>query len=88
MKMKLAKIIEMSRNNDYTAGNLLDFAYFKENYKLIGINLSKQTNLKNPQQINFIGKREGQNNGGTMFFIIEKSEEITFEFSQNSVNIL
>ena len=82
------KIIEMSRNNDYTTDNLLDFAYFKENYKLIGINLSKQTNLKNPQQINFIGKREGQNNGGTMFFIIEKSEEITFEFSQNSVNIL
>ena len=31
------KIIEMSNNNDYTAGNLLDFAYFKENYKLIAI---------------------------------------------------
>ena len=24
------KIIEMSRNNDYTTGNLLDFAYFKK----------------------------------------------------------
>ena len=24
------KIIDMSRNNDYTAGNLLDFAYFKK----------------------------------------------------------
>ena len=24
------KNIEMSRNNDYTTGNLLDFAYFKE----------------------------------------------------------
>ena len=31
------KIIEMSRNNDYTTGNLLDFAYFKENYRLIAI---------------------------------------------------
>ena len=36
------KIIEMSNNNDYTAGNLLDFAYFK-NYRLISIDLSKQT---------------------------------------------
>ena len=25
------KIIEMSRNNEYTAGNLLDFAYLKKN---------------------------------------------------------
>ena len=37
------KIIEMSRNNDYTTGNLLYFAYFKENYRLIAIDLSKQT---------------------------------------------
>ena len=36
------KIIEMSNNNDYTTGKLLDFAYFKENYKLIAIDLSKQ----------------------------------------------
>ena len=50
------KIIDMSRNNDYTTGNWIDFAYFKENYQLIETDLSKQSNLKNPQQINFIGK--------------------------------
>ena len=33
----------MSRNIDYTTGNLLDFAYFKEDYKLIAFALSKQT---------------------------------------------
>ena len=38
------KIIEMSNNNDYTTGNLLDFGYFKENYKLIAIDLSKKLN--------------------------------------------
>ena len=38
----------MSNNNDYTTGNLLDFIYFKENYKLIAIDLSKQTKLKDP----------------------------------------
>ena len=80
------KIIDMSNNNDYTTGDLLDFAYFKENYKLIAIDLSKQTKLKDPQQISFIGKLEA--NGATMFFIIEKSEETTFNFSQNSVTII
>ena len=77
----------MSNNNNYTTGNLLDFAYYKETYKLIAIDLSKQTKIKDPQQINFIGKIEGQDNG-IMFFIIERSEETTFKFLQNSVNIL
>ena len=31
----------MSNNNDYTTGNLLDFAYYKENYRLTAIGLSK-----------------------------------------------
>ena len=81
------KIIEISNNNDYTTGNLLDFSYFKEHYKLIGIDLSKQTKLKDPQQINFIGKLD-KDNGATMFFIIEKSEETTFNFSQNSATVI
>ena len=62
----------MSNNNGYTTGNLLDFAYNKENYRLIAIDLSRQTKLKDPQQINFIEKIEGQNNGVTMLFIIER----------------
>ena len=40
-------IIEMSKNNDYTAGNLLNYEYFKDHYKLIAINLSKQIELEN-----------------------------------------
>ena len=82
------KIMSMSRNNDETTGNLLYFFYFKENCRLIAINLSNQTKLKDPQQINFIGKLENEDNGETMFFIIENSEETYFEFLQNSVNIL
>ena len=81
------KIIEMSRNNDYKTGNLQDFAYFKNNYKLIGIDLYKQTNLKVPQQISLIGRLSAAR-GATMFFIIKKSEETTFEFLQNSANII
>ena len=39
------KIIDMSNNNDCATGKLLDFAYFKENYRLIASDLSKQTKL-------------------------------------------
>ena len=41
------KMIKMSNNNDDTTGNLLDFAHFKENCRLIAADLSKQTKLKN-----------------------------------------
>ena len=75
-------IIEMDKTNDYTTGNSLDFEYFKDHYKLIAIDLSKQIELENPdlkQQINFIGRLE--ENNATMFFITEKKEETTFDFS-------
>ena len=83
------KIIEMGKNNDYATGNLLDYEYFSKHYKLTAIDLSKQIELENPnlkQQINFTRKLEDDE--ATMFFIIEKSEETTFEFSQNSVIII
>ena len=83
------QIIEMRKNNDYTTGNLLDYEYFKDRYKLIALDLSKQIELENPnlkQQINFIGRL--QKNNGKMFFIIEKKEETTFYFSQNSVVVV
>ena len=41
------QIIEMGRNNDYTTVNLLDYEYFWKHYKLIAIDLSKQTELEN-----------------------------------------
>ena len=65
------KINEMSRNNDYTTGNLFDFAYFKENYRLIAINLSKKIKLNDFQRINVIGKLENQANEAKTFFLIE-----------------
>ena len=49
---------EMSRNNGYTAENLLDHLYHQKYYKLIGIDLLRQTDTSIPQQINFVGKLE------------------------------
>ena len=65
----------MTKNNDYTTGNLLNYEYFSK-YHLIVIDLSKQVELENPdlkQQINFIGRLE--ENDGSMFFIIEKGKK-------------
>ena len=76
------EIIEIRRNNDKMTGNLLGYEYFSKHYKLIAIDLSKQIGLENPdlkQQINFIG-RLATNEGATMFFIIEKSEETSLNF--------
>ena len=51
------KIIDISKNDEYTTGNLLDYDYFKKYYKLIAIDLSKQQVLQENkdliQQINF-----------------------------------
>ena len=80
----------MSKNNDYTAGNLLDYEFFSKHYRLIAVDLIKQIELENldlKQQINFIGRLE-RNEGAIMFFIIEKKEETTFDFSQNSVTVV
>ena len=66
----------MSRNNDYTTGNVLDYEYFSKHYKLIAIDLSKQNELENPdlkQQIDFIGRLDEDN--ATILFIIEKQKK-------------
>ena len=70
----------MGRNNDYTTGNLLYYEYFSKHYKLIAIDLRKQIELENfdlKQQINFI-ERLKRDEGATMFFINEKSQETTY----------
>ena len=46
----------MLRNDKYTTRNLLDFSNHQNYYKLIGIDLSRQTNKSFWQQINFVGK--------------------------------
>ena len=81
------EIIDISRNDEYTTGNLLDYDYFKKHYKLIAIDLSKvlQENEYLIQQINFIGKLEEAAN---VFIIIKKKENTILDFSQNLANVI
>ena len=83
------KIIDISRNNEYTTGNLLDYDYFKKYYQLIAIDLDKQQVLQENedliQQINFIGRLKEEAN---VFIIIEKKEKTLLKFSQNLANVI
>ena len=83
------KIIDISRNNEYTTGNFLDYDYLKKYYKLIAIDLSKQQVLQENkdliQQFNFIGRLT---EAAHIFIIIEKKEQTILEFSQNFANLL
>ena len=83
--------IATGQGDDYTTGCLLDYSYFKENYKMIAIDLSKQQALdadpRAIQQINFTANLD--RTGNTRFyFILEEAKETVFEFSQGTVKVL
>ena len=58
--------------------------YHQNCYKLIGIELSRQTNTSISQQTNFTGKLE-ENDGTTMFFIAGKQRKTILNFSLDSL---
>ena len=72
--------------DDYTTGCLLDYAYFKDNYRLIAVDLSKQKALdadpRAIQQIVFQGVVGGENKTKIrLYTILEQSKETMLEFS-------
>ena len=81
----------MVQKDDYTTGCLLDYIYFKNYYKMIVVDLSKQQALdadpKAIQQINFTANLDRAGNT-TVFFIIEEVEETVLDFSQGTVKVL
>ena len=83
--------IALGQGDDYATGCFLDYSNFKETYKLIAIDLSKQQALdadpRAIQQINFTANLDRDGNI-TMFFIIEQAKETVFEFSQGTVKVL
>ena len=80
--------IAFGHGDNYPSGCLIDYVYFKDCYKMITIDLSKQEALdadpKTVQQINFTGNQD-RAGGGTMFFIIE--DEI-LDFSKRTMRVL
>ena len=83
--------VAIGHGDDYTTGCILDYSYFKENYKMIAIDLSRQQELdadpRAIQQINFTANLDRAGNT-TMFFIIEEAKETILDFSQGTVKFL
>ena len=83
--------IATGQGDDYTTGCLLDYPYFKDHYKMIAIDLSKQQALdadpRAIQQINFTANLD-RNENTTMFFIIGEEKETVLKFSQGTVKVL
>ena len=69
--------IATGKGDDYPTGCLLDYPYFKENYKMIAIDLRRQNELdadpRAIQQFNFTANLDRTGNT-TIFFIIEEAK--------------
>ena len=83
--------IATGQGDDYTTGCLLDYSYFKDHYKMIAIDLSKQQALdadpRAIQQINITANLDRAGNTA-MFIIIEETKETILNFSQGTVKVL
>ena len=83
--------IATGHGDDYTTGCLLDYINFKNYYKMIALDLSKQQTLdadpKAIQQINFIANSDKAGNT-RIYFIFEEAKETVLGFSQGTVKVL
>ena len=80
-------------DDDYNTGSLLNYAYFKDYYKLIAVDLSKQkaldADLREIQQIVFQGVVGGDDNTKIrLYTILEQSKETVLEFYKRTAKLL
>ena len=85
--------VSTGHGNDYTTGSLLDYAYFKEDYRLIAIDLSKQKALdadpRAIQQIVIQGAVAGHDNTKIrLYTILEQSKGTVLEFYKGTAKVL
>ena len=84
--------VSTGQGDDYTKGCLLDYAYFKDNYRLIAVDLSKQKTLdadpRAIQQIVFQGiVWRAASTKIRLYTILEKSKETILEFSNGTEKV-
>ena len=83
--------IATGHGDDYATGCLLDYIYFKNCYKMIAVDSSKQQALdadpKTIYQINFTANLNRAGNT-RFYFILEEAKETVFKFSQGTVKVL
>ena len=83
--------IAIGQGDDYRTDCLLDYSYFKDTYKMIALDLSKQQALdadpRAIQQINFTANLDRAGNT-RVYFILEEAKETILDFSQGTVRVL
>ena len=83
--------VMIGRGEDYTAGSLLDYEYWKNNYKLTCCDLSKQTvldsNPKANEQVEFVYKLDNNTENAQILTVLEKKQEANLEFSKWTVKV-
>ena len=81
--------IATGKGDNYATGCLLENNYFKKNYQLITVDLSKQRELdadpRAIQQIEFNGMLKTRSN---IFTILEKSEEAILKFYRGTAKVM
>ena len=83
--------VATSKGDDYTTGCLLDYTYFRDGYKMIAVDLSRQQALdadpRAIQQINITANLDRAGNT-RVYFILEESKETKLNFAQGNVKAL
>ena len=81
--------VSTGQGHDHTTGCLLYYAYFKNDFRLIAVDLSKQKVLdadsRTIQQIIFTGQVEEE---ASVFYVLEKSKETILQFSKGTTKVL
>ena len=83
--------IATGQGDDSTTVCLLDYPHFKDSYKMIAVDLSKQQALdadsRANQKINFTANLDRAGNT-RIYFIHEEAKETILELSQGTVKVL
>ena len=87
-KYRELKKVMIGKAEDYTTGSLLDYDYFKEHYKLVAVDLSKQKELDaDPRAIQQIEFKYMLEINSTIYWVLEKSKETILEFYKETVKV-
>ena len=87
-KYKELKKVMIGKGEDYTAGSLLDYGYFKKHCKLVAVDLSKQKELDaDPRAIQQIEFKYMLETNSTIYWVLEKSKETILEFYKGTVKV-
>ena len=87
-KYRELKKVMIGKGEDYTTGSLLDYDYFKKNYKLVAVDLSKQKELDaDPRAIQQIEFKYMLETNSTIYWVLEKFKETILEFYKGTVKV-